>query len=631
MLDRPESGPDALSCAQILPPSTAPFADVVFDIETDGLLHTVTKVHCLVARCITTGAVLRFTDPDAGVPGDGSIEDGISLLARARCLVGHNIIGYDLPTLAKLHDFIPSCSVIDTLVIARLVYPDIAPLDYQRNHNGLGLPPKLIGSHSLKAWGIRLNLHKGAYGGDEAWNQLTQAMLDYCVQDTAVTLRLFAYLNPARLPTAALDLEHDVARIIARQVAHGFVFDSAAARQLEAKLRQRQSELTAELAVLFPTWDVDDGVFIPKRDNAKRGYVAGVPVRKRKTITFNPGSHAHIVDRLVTLRGWKPDKKTLTGKTALDEEVLAALPYPEAKPLAEYLLVVKRLGQLADGKQAWLNLVRDGRIYGSVNTNGAVTGRMTHFNPNVAQTPAVRSPYGSECRSLFRAADGKVLVGCDAEALELRDLAGYMARWDGGAYIRTVLDGRKEDGTDIHSINMRALGLTSRDDAKTWFYAYIYGAGDARLGRISGGDSALGKEQRELFQRNLPALASLVAAVKQRLQSRKYLLGLDGRRLYARSPHAALNTLLQSAGALQMKRALVILDADLADLGFLPGRDYEFVANIHDEWQIETLPEIAELVGKTAADAIRKAGEFFEFPCPLKGNFSVGLTWADSH
>jgi DNA polymerase I-like protein with 3'-5' exonuclease and polymerase domains len=632
-MNRPEYfGPDAIACADASAPDTAPFTNLFFDLETNGLLDTVSTVHCMVAKCLDTNAVRRFADDPVARDVQGSVADGLALLRDAKKIVAHNGIGYDLPVLVKLFGFTPMAMVRDTLVLSRLAFPDIAPFDYARISKGLELTGKLVGSHSLAAWGIRLGLHKGSYGkAADAWDRFTPEMLDYCEQDVHVAVRLWDYLKPDRLPGGAIEMEHRVAGIIARQVARGFAFDAHGARELETQLRQRQAELKAELQLVFPPWEVDDGEFTPKRDNKRKGYVAGVPVRKTKTVTFNPGSHAHIVDRLVTLRGWKPDKRTLTGKTALDDTVLSALPYPEAKPLAEYLLVTKRLGQIADGNQAWLKVVKNGRIHGSVIPNGTVTGRMAHFAPNVAQVPAVRSPYGTECRSLFRSSPGWVLVGCDADALELRDLAGYMARWDNGAYIRTVLEGRKEDGTDIHSVNMRALGLSSRDDAKTWFYAYIYGAGDARLGMISGGGVKVGREQRELFQKNLPALASLVAAVQKKLKDTGYLVGLDGRKLRARSPHAALNTLLQSAGAVQMKQALVILDDDLAHLGLAAGIDYEFVANIHDEWQIEARPEIAELVGQTAADAIRKAGEHFKFACPLKGNFSVGKTWADSH
>lgn len=299
-------------------------------------------------------------------------------------------------------------------------------------------------------------------------------------------------------------------------------------------------------------------------------------------------------------------------------------------------MVQKRLGQVAEGKEAWLKNVRNGRLHGSVNTNGAVTGRMTHSRPNMAQVPSSRAPYGPECRELFIAGKGKKLVGCDADALELRDLAGYMAAFDGGEYIRTVLEGKKEDGTDMHTQNANALGC-DRDTAKTWFYAFIYGAGDFKLGATLGAKGSkqavtnAGKVSRAKFLAALPALKNLTERVKKKAQAQGWIKGLDGRLLTIRSQHAALNTLLQSAGAIQMKRALVILDNELQTLGMVPGRHYEFVANIHDEWQLEVDEDKAELVGRTAANAIRMSGEYYNFRCPLAGNYDIGENWAATH
>jgi DNA polymerase I-like protein with 3'-5' exonuclease and polymerase domains len=264
----------------------------------------------------------------------------------------------------------------------------------------------------------------------------------------------------------------------------------------------------------------------------------------------------------------------------------------------------------------------------------------------MAQVPAGYSPYGHECRSLFIVPEGKVLIGADAAALELRDLAGYMARYDAGAYVTTVLNGIKAEGTDIHSVNARALGLdplkeyfdgeTGRDIAKTWFYAFIYGAGDEKLGQITTrqkGNKArmAGKSSRSKFMKGLPALAALAEKVRQTVKEKGFLRGLDGRLLTVRSQHAALNTLLQSAGAIQMKRALVILDRTLQAMGFVPGIHYEFVANVHDEWQIEADQELGETIGKAAVAAIRQAGESFGFRCPLDGEFRIGRNWSETH
>jgi DNA polymerase-1 len=279
---------------------------------------------------------------------------------------------------------------------------------------------------------------------------------------------------------------------------------------------------------------------------------------------------------------------------------------------------------------------------------GAGTARMTHARPNIAQVPGLKDrktggvmPYGKECRSLFKARPGYVFVGCDADALELRCLAGYMAKYDGGAYIKTVLEGNKDLGTDMHSVNMRALVFTGRDPAKTWFYAFIYGAGDEKLGLIAQAPKgtlarARGKSDRAKFLKNLPAMGRLVAVTKAQAQSSGHIIAIDGRRIPSRSQHSALNTLLQSAGAIFMKRALVILEAKLQALGFKNSEqsndaDYEFVINCHDEWQIEAKEEHAETIGKAAKASIVEAGEAFNFACPLDGNYSIGATWADTH
>jgi DNA polymerase I-like protein with 3'-5' exonuclease and polymerase domains len=433
----------------------------------------------------------------------------------------------------------------------------------------------------------------------------------------------------------AIDLEHAVAQIIFRQEENGFHIDLEKAGKLYAHLKGIQERLTAELRQVFRPWYKPEKEFTPKRDNRTMGYRAGCPMTKVKLVEFNPSSGQHIADRLIKEFGWKPKEFTETGAPKVDETVLKKLPYPVVRNLIEYLTVNKRIGQLAEGDEAWLKHQKDGVIHGGVNTNGAVTGRMTHMKPNMAQVPSVDHPYGHECRELFGARPGWALVGADASGLELRCLGHYMARYDDGEYGRLCID----PNVKIHAYNRALLELPEDPPgtnvyyqiAKRWMYAFLYGAGDAKLGEIFGsGGAQKGKHLRSTFMANLPALNSLVSGVKAAAEKRGYLVGLDGRRLHIRSLHSALNTLLQGAGAIIMKKALVILDADLQAM-FKPGVDYEFCANVHDEWQIECRPEIAEVVGKTAVEAIRKAGEHFKFRIPLDGEFKIGKTWADTH
>jgi DNA polymerase I-like protein with 3'-5' exonuclease and polymerase domains len=345
---------------------------------------------------------------------------------------------------------------------------------------------------------------------------------------------------------------------------------------------------------------------------------------KTKAIPFNPGSRDQIAARLVDL-GWEPTERTPDGRIKIDESVLKKINHASARLLLEYLTVSKRLGQVAEGENGWIKVVRKGRIHGKVNTNGAVTGRCTHSLPNLAQVPASRATYGKECRQLFKAGDGYDLVGVDASGLELRCLAHYLALFDNGAYAKNLLE------DDIHTVNQKAAGLETRDQAKTFIYAFLYGAGDAKIGDIVGGTSKHGAALKKRFLAQLPALARLKKAVETKVKRCGYLTGIDGRILPIRSEHSALNMLLQSAGAVAMKQALIKVHRDLTVLGWKHGNEFAFVANVHDEFQAEVLPEKSDLYGKMAVEAIRFAGDSLGFKCPLDGEYKVGRNWAETH
>ena len=589
--------------------------ELIFDIETDGLLDDLSRIHCIAAIDRQAGKSYDF--------GPDRIQEGLDFLATADALTGHNILRFDLPAIRMLH---PSWGwdglATDTMVLSKVIWADLRERDARARSQNPELPAKDTGSHALGAWGRRLGVTKDDYeGGFDEWNQ---EMHDYCIQDVVVTSALYDLILKRGLDERCWNLEHKVAEICFRQERYGFSFDTHAAADLYGRLSSRRDELARDLAGLFPDWEVRTP-FTPKVNNQKLGYEKGVPTYKTKVIEFNPNSRDHIALKLTEKYGWKPVDFTTNGKPRVDEVVLSKLKYPEAKLLAENFLLTKRIGQLSEGRYGWMNLVKpDGRIHGGVNTNGAVTGRMTHAYPNMAQVPSTRAIYGKECRDLFYAADGYKLVGCDADALELRCLASYMAFWDGGAYTDVVLHGNKAEGTDTHTRNASALGC-DRDTAKTWFYAFIYGAGDRKLGSILGGNSKRGAESKASFFKALPALGELVAAVRAKAEDRGRLIGLDGRPLYVRSAHAALNTLLQSAGAVIMKQALVILDEDLKDV------PAHFVANVHDEWQLEVKEGHEDDVGRRAVDAIRRAGEMLGCQCPMDAQYVVGRTWADTH
>lgn len=603
----------------------------VFDIETDGLLDTVTKIHSLVLKDVDTGEVISCTDNSSEYK---SIEEGLSILREADKIIGHNILCFDLPIIDKLYDFTPKSEVYDTLVIARLLFPDMMKRDLSSisvKPPEYNIPPKLLGSHSLEAWGYRLGDYKDEFGKTSDWQNWSLEMQSYCEQDCAVTLSLFNYLRSKEPSGQSVVLEHQFQEIIFRQEQEGVLFDVKKAREFYSYLIDRLDELSTQLKEAFPP--VDEGsMFTPKVNNKTKGWQKGVPIWKPKIVEFNPSSRDMIIKRLNTKYGWQPDEFTANGKPKVDDEIISKLPYEEAPLIAEYLLVQKRISQLATGNQAWLSLVDEtGRIHGRVNTNGAVTGRCTHHHPNLAQVPAVGIAYGKSCRELFIAPDGYSMLGCDASGLELRCLSHYITIYDGGAYRDVILHG------DIHTLNQQSAGLPTRNLAKRFIYAFLYGAGDKLLGSIIEPDAdeakqiRVGRKTRANFLKKTPALNQLITDVKTAVKKRGYLIGLDKRMLTARSEHSALNLLLQSAGAVVMKKATCLLWDELDRQGFKYGDDVVQVLHIHDEFQLYVRNGLEEQVGKIAVNAIKQAGEFFNFRCPLDGEYKVGKNWADTH
>ena len=361
----------------------------------------------------------------------------------------------------------------------------------------------------------------------------------------------------------------------------------------------------------------------------------GKPFCKKRIEVFNPGSRQQIVDRLKKKYGWVPESKTEKGNPVLNDDVLEKLPYPEAKPLAEYMLLKKRLGQIKDGNNAWIKLVSpDGYIHGDVVTNGCITGRCSHRNPNTAQIPAAYSPYGKECRSLFHAPDDWILIGSDAKALELRCLAGYLAFWDGGEYGQMVTD----DSVDIHTYNQEKFGVETRDISKRLLYAVLYGAGFHKAGTIVDPNEKdsdilkqLGKTAINSFMTGVPALQELKNKLAENLVARGYLLGLDRRPLYCRSDFKALNVLLQSCGAILMKQVVINIHKNLVSAGLIYGQDWHQHGMIHDEIQLSCRPGIEQEIIRLVLSSFPMAGETFNFQCKIEGDAKTGYTWYDTH
>lgn len=600
----------------------------VADCETNGLFEQLDKVHSLCFKSSDGSQAYSCADQ----PGYMGIEEGLEKLMAADKVVFANGIKFDLPALRKVYPWfdLSQDQMVDTLVLSRLIWPDLGNRDYKLIKRGK-LPPKLRGSHSLKAWGIRLGVLKGDFGEDTDWQTWTPDMQSYCEQDVEVTLKLWDLIKRQRYSQRAIDLEHKFCHVIAKQERFGFKFDKDKGAELYVDLMGRRAEIDSQLQEMFPPWMVKVCEQTPKRNNKQLGYVEGCTFTKIKLKEFNPGSRKQIAERLIAYYGWKPKDHTENGTIKVDETILKALDYPAAPLLAERFMLEKRIGQLAEGAAAWLKLEKNGRLHGSVNTNGAVTGRCTHAAPNMAQVPSTSAPFGADCRELFTVDDGYVLIGADASGLELRCLAHFMAKWDDGKYAEAILKGSKDDGTDIHSMNQKAAGLPTRDNAKTFIYGFLYGAGDAKVGKIVGKGPKAGKALKGKFLKQTPALAKLKEAIEEAVDRKGYLKGIDGRKLHVRSAHAALNTLLQSAGGLLVKQATINLYEDMEAAGYVWGFDWAMVAHVHDEYQLQVRKGIADDVARRAEEAFRKAGRDFNWRMPLDGEAQIGANWKDTH
>jgi DNA polymerase I-like protein with 3'-5' exonuclease and polymerase domains len=559
--------------------------------------------------------------------GYTGIAKGITTLENADTVIGHNTLCFDNPSLDKVwgRNLNLDGSSWDTLTVSRLIFAHLRELDWRRRPKGL--PFNLYGSHSLKAWGIRLGCYKGDYKG--GWDRWSPEMQRYCEQDVEVTERLYNRLHEEGIEgwKQAIDIEHKFQCIIKRQEKLGVPFDVTAAEELRDEIVPKMEALKFKIRRSIPHI-VQETTFIPKRDNKTMGYKKGIPFIKRKEIPFNPGSRQHIQHLLSTKYGWTPTEFTEKKAPKIGREQLEPLrEWEEVPDIIDYLDMVKLSGQLYKGKNAWLNLVKEGRIHGGVITNGAVTGRCTHNRPNLAQVPSTRSFKGRESRSLFKAPEGYRMVGADASGLELRMLGHYLFPYDEGKFAREVIEG------DIHTANQEAAGLSTRDDAKTFIYAFNYGAGDAKLGSIVEPKASeqrqrvVGSQLRQRFFAKVPAIKQLLEAVQRTFKRRGYLIGLDGRKLFPRSAHSALNTLLQGAGAVVMKQATIQMFNHFFDIKL----DTKPALHIHDEVQVICPEGDAEAAGELMVTGIIQAGEILNLNVALDGEYKIGQNWAETH
>ena len=571
---------------------------VVADIETDGLYDTVTQVWCISMIDIDTKEVFGYRPHE--------IEDALKVLSKCSLIVGHNWLAYDGQVLEKLHKFNFKGEVFDTLVASRTIYPDLMARDVvfreKLKVRGIGFPNELLGSHKLKAWGWRLGNRKTYY---EDWTHFTEEMLEYNKQDCSTTLTLYEKMLEKHFSEKSLTCEHKLHQELLLQEKRGICFDTKAATELYGTIQAKRINIRETLEEVFP----------PK---------VTVMKTKTKTVPFNPGSRQEIGEALMGF-GWKPKQFTTKGIPKINDDILDEVveklskKVPEVAVLGEYLMLSKRVGQLATGKNAWLKVEKEGMMHGRVNHMGCVTSRCSHQNPNLGQVPAAHSPYGNECRALFHAPTGNALVGSDLSGIELRMLAHYLAKYDGGEYGDIVLNG------DIHTANQMAAGLPTRDNAKTFIYAWLYGAGPGKIGSIIGKGEKEGKALIAKFLDSLPALKKLKAAVGDAAK-RGYLIGLDGRAIPVRSAHSALNTLLQGGGAVVSKYWYLGVAEELRKQ-----EDSYIALFVHDEVQTVIPSYLVESTKPIFQNVLTGVEADLSIRLPLSCEVKVGKTWFDTH
>lgn len=599
-----------------------------YDLETNGLLSRGKdlKVHVAAVIDVDTGTELAFVNKDYKVPqADGTLEDFMDLvsgLGPEDELSAHNGIGFDNEVMRMVYDFDHSAQNYDTMIAGLIGYPDLKDRDFQqiKKSKRIGkphMPGNLAGRSSLEAWGYRLGVEKGDYGkGRTDWDVFDIDMFNYCLQDVRVGVALRKHLESRHIPKNILDMEQKFAHIMMLQERRGFAFDMEKAEELLAELSIEQAGLTDKLQRLFPPRTVVS--FTPKKK-----------LRREKIVPFNPNSKQDIADRLKEKYGWEPLEFTDSGQAKMDDNVLSSLDYPEAKTLARSSMLNKRIAQISTGRAAWLKKVgEDGRLHGRVINIGTPHSRCAHSNPNMAQVPGAAKPFGLRCRSLFRASEGMVMVGTDAQGIQLRALAHYLAPYDDGAYVDIVTKG------DPHEANRIAAGLDERFEAKVFIYSYLFGAGNAHIGGQLGkeGQAAVrfGKKVRTQFDTRTVGIAQLRAGLKVAAQ-RGHIFSIGGRYVPLRSDHVALNYLLTSFEVDVMKTATNYVHdhADEYDLEW--GVDYANLAHVHDEFQFEVVPEKVENLKTLTCLSIQKAGELLGSRCPQNGEAKEGPTWAETH
>jgi len=588
---------------------------LIFDIETDDLKAT--KIWVCVVKELGSSTVHVFRDADAF--------NRFSEAHKEAFWVGHNAISFDAPTLNRLWGSRLSLDrVIDTLVLSYLY------------------DPRMPGGHSLEKWGERMKFPKGDFND---WTQYSEKMLEYCKQDVELTQRVFVALTERMAKKGfsekSAKIEHDIRVVVDKQERNGFYFDIAGAEVLRERVLAEQAALAGPIQTLFPPVLKSEGVYAyrTKLDGTPYAVFEKHLAKYPKLVLdddnssyevfdwqeFNIGSPPQRLDKLLSL-GFKPTKLTKNGNPSVDEDALVEFAdkskIKEVQAIADWLVLNGRASML----QTWLNAVdrSDSRMHGRVFTCGAITRRMTHSNPNTANIPKAKPKvkYGKECRALWSVhdKDKRRLVGYDAKGLEMRMF---------GHYLNDPVAAELYINGDPHAVNTANLGLPAEDRdlvVKNGFYAFLYGAQNKRLDLTFNRGKGFGKKAREILLKTTPGLERAVSEAQEEQQT-GWIRTIDGGLVRCMSPHAALNSKLQSAGGITMKVASIILDDWCTEKGI----DQMKVGDIHDEGQHDVALGDAEEFGKLAVAAIVAAGEELGFSVPLDGDYKVGLSWAETH
>jgi len=543
--------------------------NVIVDIETDGL--DATKVHCIAAK--------EVGSPNVWTWDHKNISEFNNWCSDVDKFIMHNGISFDAPQLNKLlNTNIKLGQIKDTMIMSQL------------------FNPMREGGHSLSAWGSTVKFPKMEC---EDYSEYSEDMLEYCKNDVLLTEKVYNSLNDEGkdFSEESIALEHKIRAIIDKQEKNGFALDIRKTIGLLSRLSDEAHTLIE--------WSLKE--FPPTIVKLKT---------KEKEIYFNIGSRKQIADRLME-RGWEPKLRTDKNNIIVNENVLNDIDMDEARKFARFFLLQKRIAQV----QSWIDAYNDdtGRVHGKVLTLRTITGRMAHNSPNMAQIPAVRSPFGKECRDCWTVTNPHThsLVGTDASGLELRVLAHLM---DDKKYIDEILNG------DVHTANMKMAGLTDRDQAKTFIYAFMYGAGPAKIGKIVGGNREHGQKLMNRFLSNMPDLKRVRNKVEEAAEQGK-IKGIDGRHLHIRHAHAALNTSIQGAGASICKDWLINMTTRVNRSGL----DAKLVASVHDEYQFEVDKKDVAKFGEITKEAIKDTEKGLNLNCPLDNTWKEGTTWADTH